>query len=80
MKLNSHFYGETSATNASIYTILSQVHTRLKDFTKAIEYLEQVWELTEGMHGMNSTSLASVHLELAEVYYKKRSLEQAIEN
>lgn len=56
------------------------MHARIKDFTKAVEYLEQVWELTEALHGINSSSLASVHLELAEVYFKKRSFEDAISN
>lgn len=32
LKLNKHFYGETHPTNAAIYTILSQVHTRNKNF------------------------------------------------
>lgn len=56
------------------------MHTRTRDFDRAIEYLELVWEITEAIHGISSSSLGSVYLELAEVYYKKRGLEDAINN
>ncbi len=62
LRLNQHFHGCSDPSNAAIHTILSQVHSRNKEYEKAIEELTIVKEITERASGANSISVGSVHL------------------
>ena len=80
LKMNKTVLGEDDISNASIYSTLSKVYLKKKDYDKALNQLSKVWELTEQKFGKDSFEIAQVYLDMAKVYHKKKDLNDAIEH
>jgi tetratricopeptide (TPR) repeat protein len=78
LKMNKTVLGEDDISNASIYSTLSKVYLKKKDYDKALNQLSKVWELTETKFGKDSIEIAQVYLDTAKVYYKKKEYDEAI--
>jgi tetratricopeptide (TPR) repeat protein len=78
LKMNKTVLGEEDISNASIYSTLSKVYLKKKDYDKALNQLSKVWELTETKFGKDSIEIAQVYLDTAKVYYKKKEFDEAI--
>jgi len=76
--MNKTVLGEDDISNAGIYSTLSKVYTKKKDYDKAINILSQVWELTENKFGKDSLETAHVYSDFAKVYSKKKDFEEAV--
>ncbi len=51
LKMNKQVLGETHISNCDIFTVMSHVYAKLKDFENAVNYLFQVWEIYEAKFG-----------------------------
>lgn len=80
LKMNKTVLGEDDISNASIYSTLSKVYLKKKEYDKAISQLSKVWELNETKFGKDSLEMVQVYLDLAKVYFKKKEYEEAITN
>ena len=80
LKMNKTVLGEEDISNASIYSTLSKVYLKKKDYDKALNQLGKVWELTETKFGKDSIEIAQVYLDMAKVYFKKKEFDEAIEH
>lgn len=78
LKMNKTVLGESDISNASIYSTLSKVYLKKKEYDKALNQLSKVWELSEAKFGNDSLEIAQIYLDLAKVYYKKKDFEEAI--
>lgn len=78
--MNKTVLGEEDISNASIYSTLSKVYLKKKDYDKSLNQLSKVWELTETKFGKDSIEIAQVYLDMAKVYNKKKDFEEAIEH
>jgi tetratricopeptide (TPR) repeat protein len=78
LKMNKQVLGEDHISNCDIFTVMSHVHAKLKDFENAVNYLFQVWEIYEAKFGGNSEQVGKAYLELAAVHLKKKDIEEAI--
>ena len=78
LKMNKTVLGDEDISNASIYSTLSKVYLKKKEYDKALAQLSKVWELSEAKFGKDSLEIAQVYLDLAKVYYKKKEFEEAI--
>ena len=65
LKMNKQVMGEDHISNCNIYTVISHVYQKLKDFDNAINYLCQVWELCQAKFGDQSPEVGNAYLELA---------------
>lgn len=54
LKMNKTVLGEEDISNAGIYSTLSKVYLKKKDYDNAINNLSKVWELTENHFGKDS--------------------------
>jgi len=80
LKMNKTVLGDEDISNASIYSTLSKVYLKKKDYDKSLAQLSKVWELSEAKFGKDSLEIAQVYLDLAKVYYKKKDFDEAINN
>lgn len=80
LKMNKTVLGDEDISNASIYSTLSKVYLKKKDYDKSLAQLSKVWELSEAKFGKDSLEIAQVYLDLAKVYFKKKDYEDAINN
>lgn len=78
LKMNKTVLGDEDISNATIYSTLSKVYLKKKDYDKALAQLSKVWELSEAKFGKDSLEIAQIYLDLAKVYYKKKDFEEAI--
>ena len=75
LKMNKQVQGEDHPSNCAIYTAISHVHQKMKDYDTAINYLSQVWELSQAKFGDNSEEVGRSYLELAAAYLKKKDFD-----
>lgn len=81
LKMNIEVLGNDHMSNAAIFTVVSNVYTKQKEFDKAIIQLKNV-ETIYQQHSqdwkLQFEQLGNTYLEMARVYYKAKDLEQAI--
>lgn len=80
LKMNKTVLGEDDISNSGIYSILSKVYLKKKDYDNALNNLSQVWELHEKAYGKDSPELGPVHLDFAKVYSKKKDYDEAVKS
>mmetsp|Transcript_17936 Transcript_17936/g.15843 ORF Transcript_17936/g.15843 Transcript_17936/m.15843 type:complete len:312 (-) Transcript_17936:28-963(-) len=80
LKMNKTVLGDEDISNASIYSTLSKVYLKKKDYDKSLNQLSKVWELTETKFGKDSIEIAQVYIDMAKVYFKKKEYDEAIEH
>lgn len=51
----------------------------MKEYDKALEFMEKVWSISEQHYGFKSESCGLVYLETAKIYGKKQDWPKAIE-
>lgn len=78
LKMNKTVLGEGDISNASIYSTISKVFLKKKEYDKALSQLSKVWELTEVKFGKESLEIVQVYLDLAKVFFKKNEIQDAI--
>ena len=64
---------------AGILTLVSNCFVKMKEYDKALEYMQQVWQISEQHYGFKSESCGLVYLETAKIYGKKEDWPHAIE-
>jgi tetratricopeptide (TPR) repeat protein len=78
LKMNKQVMGEDHHSNCLIYTAMSHVHQRLKDYETASNLLFQVWEMYQAQFGGASLEVGRAYIELAQVHMKKKDIHEAI--
>lgn len=82
LKMNIEVLGGDHLSNANIFTIVSQVYTKQKDFENAIVQLKNVIAIFE-QHSqdpsLQAEHLGNTYLEMAKVYTKAKEFDLAIE-
>jgi tetratricopeptide (TPR) repeat protein len=82
LKMNVEVLGGDHMSNAAIFTVVSNVYTKQKEFEKAIMQLKNV-EAIYQQHSqdpqLQQEQLGNTYLEMARVFNKAKDLDQAIE-
>lgn len=79
LKSNENINGLKDFSNASILTILAKAYHKQKEYSKAIEYLTEVWEVYEAKFGMKHEIMIEVYTEMAEIYKQQGDTRNAVE-
>ncbi len=72
-------FGENESRCAGILTLVANCFVKMKEYDKALEYMEKVWSISEQHYGFKSESCGLVYLETAKIYGKKHDYPNAIE-
>lgn len=79
IKMNQQVLGETHVSNCNIYSVMAQVYTKLKDHSKALKFLLDIYELQKQEYGEDSEQVGNTYLEVAKVHFKDRHFDEAIQ-
>jgi len=74
-----NIFAENDNRCAGILTLVSNCFVKMKEYEKALEYMEKVWQISEQNFGFKSESCGLVYLETAKIYGKKLDFPHAIE-
>lgn len=70
-EMAKNIFEENDNRCAGILTLVSNCFVKMKEYDKALEYMEKVWAISETHYGFKSESCGLVYLETAKIYGKK---------
>lgn len=76
---NQKLFGEDDITNAEIYDIMYQCEKYLRDYLKAIEYLNILFNLYEKIYSKVSPQCAFIYNEIGDMYKLLKQMPDAID-
>mmetsp|Transcript_2662 Transcript_2662/g.4475 ORF Transcript_2662/g.4475 Transcript_2662/m.4475 type:complete len:202 (+) Transcript_2662:566-1171(+) len=83
LKMNMEVLGGDHMSNAAIFTVVSNVYAKQKEFDKAIAQLRNVQAIYQQHSSdpqLQAEQLGNTFLEMAKVYNRSKDVEMAIEN
>lgn len=78
LEMNKKVYKEKHISFVEIYTILYELHKKLGNYEKSIEYLNYLSPIYEDLYGTNSPECADTLKQLAEIYELWGDLQNSI--
>jgi len=79
LKSNENMNGSKDFSNAPILTVLAKGYCKQKEYSKAIDYLTEVWEVYEAKFGMKHEIMIEVYTDMAEIYKLQNDTRNAVE-
>ena len=79
LKMNQTLFGNDHISNADIYYVIAKIHTKMKNYETAIEYLRKMYSLFESTYGIESEKIAKLSMEIAQIYQMWQLLNDSIE-
>lgn len=79
LKMSKSLVGDGHVTQGPILLELAHVHSKQKEFKKAIDYLISVWEIYESEYGLENENMIDLYANMANLYYQNGELQNAID-
>ena len=79
LKMSKSLVGDAHVTQAPILLELAHVHSKQKEYNKALDYAISVWEIYESNYGLKSEIMIDLYANMANLYYQNHDLQNAID-